>query len=119
MKKIWIVLLFLTGSTMLYGQSFQNNKRIQGHFNQAAIQLIPTQDFSVAFTKKSGNSFYAYNKATGLNDTFSEYRNHYTYSRSTLVFSNQFRGIKVDSFNPYGVDNPGTAIVTGILQLLF
>lgn len=119
MKSIWIVLLCLSGTSASFGQFFQNNKSAASIFRTTLNQQVPTLDFSVAFTEKSGNSFYVYNEATGLNDSFNKYRDTYAYGKSALVLSNQFRNIKIDSFNPYGVDNPASAILIGVINTLF
>jgi hypothetical protein len=107
MKKDIMLLFSLLVCSISFGQKNQPNTTLKSSFHQMNIHQIPTLDFSVAFTKKSGNSFSLYNTRTGLNDSFNKYRDFYSYSKSTLVFTNQFRGIKVDSLNPYGAVNPG------------
>ncbi len=65
------------------------------------------------------NTFSAFNRTTGLNDTFIITNGSFEYSTSTLVIENTFFNPKIDSFNPNGATDFGNAIVSGLLSLIW
>lgn len=117
MKKYFIVVM-LFSSIYLFAQvktvSFQPSQYISDlkiNFNKnkqrftfSQLQLYTNNDFSV------------YNKATMLNDNFSVYNGHYEYKNSIMIPQNMVFNTKVDSFNPNGASDFGSALLTGFLN---
>jgi hypothetical protein len=60
-----------------------------------------------------------YNPATQLNDQYTRVSNQYYLSHTTAFPYYNFNGMKMDSFNPNGVSDFGSAIASGLLNLLF
>ncbi len=69
---------------------------------------------NIDFSKNKG-LFSSYNKTTQLNDIYITNNDAYSYSTSNLSFDNTLRAYKVDSYNPYGVSNIGSALILGII----
>uniref|UniRef100_UPI004049285A hypothetical protein n=1 Tax=Flavobacterium sp. TaxID=239 RepID=UPI004049285A len=65
------------------------------------------------------NDFSDYNRATMMNDNFSVYKGQYEYKNSIFIPENMIYNSKIDSFNPNGVNDFGSALLTGILNLTF
>jgi hypothetical protein len=65
------------------------------------------------------NDFSVYNRATMMNDNFSVYKGQYEYKNSIFIPENMIYNSKIDSFNPNGVNDFGSALLTGILNLTF
>ncbi len=63
------------------------------------------------------NDFSVYNSMTKMNDNFSVYKGKYEYKNSTLIPENMIYNSKIDSFNPNGVNDFGSALLTGVLNL--
>ena len=80
-----------------------NNNRQRFIFNQ--LDFYTNNDFSV------------FNRTTMLNDNFSVYKGHYEYKNSVLIPENMFFNSKIDSFNPNGVSDFRSALLTGALNL--
>ena len=118
MKTI-IVILFISIGLHGHAQSNTGITVSSNPFYQIQIQQTPTLDFKRAFSKKAPASFSVYNATTGFNDSYTGYRNSFSYSRSTVVTNNQFRGVKIDSFNPYGATDFKSAVLIGVLNSIF
>lgn len=65
------------------------------------------------------NSFSRFNPVTGLNDTYIRYQEKYEYTSSSILLENQLRVSKIDSFNPNGATDIKSALLTGVLNLIF
>jgi len=65
------------------------------------------------------NSFSRFNPVTGLNDTYIRYQEKYEYTSSSILLENQLRISKIDSFNPNGATDIKSALLTGVLNLIF
>lgn len=63
------------------------------------------------------NDFSVFNRTTMMNDNFSVYKGHFEYKNSVLIPENMFFNSKIDSFNPNGVNDFGSALVMGVLNL--
>ncbi|UGS21374.1 hypothetical protein [Flavobacterium cyclinae] len=63
------------------------------------------------------NDFSVYNSMTKMNDNFSVYKGQYEYKNSILIPENMIFNSKIDSFNPNGVNDFGSALLTGVLNL--
>ncbi len=60
-----------------------------------------------------------YNPNTQLNDQYIRMNNGYFLSNNKSFSYYNFNGMKIDSFNPNGVSDFGSAIASGFLNLLF
>ncbi len=63
------------------------------------------------------NDFSIYNRATMMNDNFSVYKGQFEYKNSIIIPENTIYNPKIDSFNPNGVSDFGSALLTGVLNL--
>uniref|UniRef100_UPI0040479110 hypothetical protein n=1 Tax=Flavobacterium sp. TaxID=239 RepID=UPI0040479110 len=63
------------------------------------------------------NDFSVYNIATMMNDNFSVYKGQFEYKNSIFIPENTIYNSKIDSFNPNGVSDFGSALLTGVLNL--
>ncbi|WP_445717055.1 hypothetical protein [Flavobacterium sp.] len=63
------------------------------------------------------NDFSVYNRATMMNDNFSVYKGQFEYKNSIFIPENTIYNSKIDSFNPNGVSDFGSALLTGVLNL--
>jgi hypothetical protein len=118
MKKYLIILLLIT-NVNLFSQIKNDTipftktlTTINIDFNKNKQRFIFNQlDFY------TNNDFSVFNRATMLNDNFSVYKGHYEYKNSVLIPENMFFNSKIDSFNPNGVSDFGSALLTGALNL--
>lgn len=121
MKKVLCLLALLSGPVF---------------FAQSAVSVFSLSAKSYAWNDKSflgGNAFslnfgkYAatdytfsvYNPTTAMNDTYVRTGNSAHYNHSQPVLENNFRGMKIDSFNPNGANDLGSAIATGVFNTIF
>ncbi len=63
--------------------------------------------------------FTVYDKTTHLNDNYSVFDGKYCRTNSRTFSNNSWMGTKIDSFNPNGTNNVGTAVVSGFLNIIF
>ncbi|MFM2213830.1 MAG: hypothetical protein RL427_1093 [Bacteroidota bacterium] len=91
-------------------------------FSSSSLLLKPFS-FTLSLNYKRAyldyNALSVYIPATQLNDQYIKVSDRY-FLTSTKTFSfYNFTGMKIDSFNPNGVSDFGSAIATGVLNLLF
>jgi len=78
-----------------------------------------------SFTLQDKNNYIdyytlsVYNPTTRLNDQYIRLNNGYFLSNNKSFSYYNFNGMKMDSFNPNGVSDFGSAIASGLLNLLF
>lgn len=93
---------------------------VQGNpFYQIPTLQIATLDFRKATFSEGYTTFSIYNPITGLNDTFTGGSHSFSKIGSNLIPDNQFRDVKIDSFNPYGATDFKSAILLGIINSIF
>ncbi len=63
------------------------------------------------------NDFSIYNRTTMMNDNYSIYNGQFEYKNSILIPENMVFNSKIDSFNPSGTDEFGSAVLMGVLNL--
>ncbi len=80
-----------------------NNNKQRIFFNQ--LDLYTNNDFSI------------FNRTTMLNDNFSVYKGDFEYKNSVLIPENMLFNNKIDSFNPSGLCDFKSAVLTGIINL--
>jgi hypothetical protein len=69
--------------------------------------------------QQNKNLISVYNPTTGLNDNYVFSKDTITIEKSILINELNFRGQKMDSFNPSGLNNVGWALFAGFYNLLF
>jgi len=65
----------------------------------------------------TNNDFSIFNQTTMLNDNFSVYNGQFEYKNSVLIPQNSLFNSKIDSFNPNGASEFGSALLIGFLNL--
>jgi len=65
----------------------------------------------------TNNDFSIFNRTTMLNDNFSVYNGQFEYKNSVLIPQNLLFNSKIDSFNPNGATEFGSALLIGFLNL--
>ena len=83
------------------------------------LNLSTTKHF-LTFNQLSlytNNDFSIYNRTTMMNDNYSIYNGQYEYKNSILIPQNMVFNSKIDSFNPNGTDEFGSALLMGFLSL--
>ena len=118
MKK-YLIILLLTTNVCLFSQ-------VQKDSTQFAKPLTPIKiDFNknkqrVFFNQLdlyTNNDFSVFNRSTMLNDNYSVYKGQFEYKNSVLIPENMVFNNKIDSFNPNGVCDFKSAVLTGIINL--
>lgn len=121
MKKIKILLfsILLFFCTAIYAQS-KNSLLTKNKLFKSFKFDFKTNNYTLNFKKidfsKKNLLFSSYNEITKLNDTYSLNNNSFTYNKSSFMLENNFRGHKIDSFNPYGTSNVGSALIFGLIN---
>ncbi len=98
--------------------------KTNGQFSANAT-TFSLKDISFGLTlsdKKSYADKYfltVYNPMTQMNDNYVNVSNQYYLSNYKSFPMYNFNGMKTDSFNPNGVSDLGSGIVSGILNLFF
>ena len=72
-------------------------------------------DFYNVDLLKNGLLFSSYNETTKLNDSYLINNEEYVYTKSSMLLENNFRNLKIDSYNPYGVSNVKSALILGVV----
>jgi len=127
MKKIktatFIILLFL--SISIYAQSKDSLSIKHDMFKYSSLTIDNNknyykniQEIEKIHFKKRIFQFNIYNEDTGLNDTYLMTKNGSNLIYSSKLLENNFSLHKIDSFNPYGSPDIGTAIFNGLLNSL-
>ncbi|WP_194851658.1 hypothetical protein [Nonlabens antarcticus] len=118
MKNI-ITLLILGVALSMNAQtsdSLQTTNKPTQNFNSVFDGYKYSLDLKNTVNAKSKLAFSSYNKTTRLND-FSFIKNDsLVYVKSNVVLENNFRGSKIDSFNPYGVVDVKYGILLGAIK---
>lgn len=73
-------------------------------FQLSSVKVIPETDFTI------------YNKTTQLNDFYYVKRDTFHYQKSVFIQQNHLFQPKIDSFNPSGASDFGSAIVLGLIN---
>ena len=73
-------------------------------FQLSSMQFNPQKEFSV------------YNKTTHLNDFYEVKKDTLYYRKSVLIPENNMYSPKIDSFNPNGASDFGSAVLAGVIN---
>lgn len=116
MKTCFALLLIATAASAQSLQPVFPNFPIT--FGKTNIFNTSANTSRISSSKSSRQSvFVIYNTVTGSNDAYVEGSDAPV--RSTVLLDNLNRGVKVDSFNPNGASDFGSAIGAGILNFIF
>nr|WP_315145484.1 hypothetical protein [uncultured Flavobacterium sp.] len=86
------------------------------HFGDLPI-IKHTFDFNAK--KDNVSQLSVYNPISKFNDVYYSKNGNYYPLSPRIVLENNLMGTKKDSFNPYGATNLGSAIVMGLITVLF
>lgn len=118
MKKYFIILLLLS-NVCLFAQ--MKTDTIQPILQPIKIDMnLNTNKHFFTFSQLNfytKNDFSVFNKTTMMNDNFSVYKGHYEFKNSVFIPENMVFNSKIDSFNPSGTDEFGSALLMGVLNL--
>tara|TARA_R110002050_G_scaffold129304_2_gene250834 strand:+ start:2049 stop:2426 length:378 start_codon:yes stop_codon:yes gene_type:complete len=120
MKKIktLIFLTLLVFSTSIYAQS-KDSLLTETNLLKSFNFNFKTNNYAIDFKNidfsKNNLLFSSYNETSKLNDIYLLNNDSLIYSKSSLIFENNFRGNKIDSFNPYGTSNISSALIFGLI----
>ena len=118
MKK-YFILTFLISNMCLFAQTKTDS--IQPILEPININVnLNSPKYIFGFNQLNfytKNDFSVYNSMTKMNDNFSVYKGQYEYKNSILIPENMIYNSKIDSFNPNGVSDFGSALLTGVLNL--
>ena len=80
--------------------------------------LKPMFSFDTKLINTS-NQLSVYNSFSKNNDNYILQQGEYYVLSPKFLLENNWRGNKIDSFNPYGAPNIGSALVLGFISVLF
>ncbi len=118
-----ILALALLCSNFFFAQnktSFADTIQVKKEYFKINLNDLPVIQNTIDF--KSVNAyttqFSIYNTYSTYNDVYFLQNGNYYRSNSNLVLENNLRGSKIDSFNPFGATDLGTAVVFGFINFL-
>lgn len=118
MKKFFVILSLLS-NFCLFSQTKVDT--IQPILEPININVnLNSRKYVIGFNQLNfytKSDFSVYNRATMMNDNFSVYKGQFEYKNSIFIPENTIYNSKIDSFNPNGVNDFGSALLTGILNL--
>ncbi|MDP5001690.1 MAG: hypothetical protein NWQ15_07305 [Flavobacterium sp.] len=118
MKKFFVILSLLS-NFCLFSQTKVDT--IQPILEPININVnLNSRNYVIGFNQLNfytKSDFSVYNRATMMNDNFSVYKGQFEYKNSIFIPENTIYNSKIDSFNPNGVNDFGSALLTGILNL--
>lgn len=118
MKK-YFILTFLISNMCLFAQTKTDS--IQPILEPININVnLNSPKYIFGFNQLNfytKNDFSVYNSMTKMNDNFSVYKGQFEYKNSIFIPENTIYNSKIDSFNPNGVSDFGSALLTGVLNL--
>ncbi|MDP5026924.1 MAG: hypothetical protein NWQ14_01775 [Flavobacterium sp.] len=118
MKKFFVILSLLS-TFCLFSQTKVDT--IQPILEPININVnLNSRNYVIGFNQLNfytKSDFSVYNRATMMNDNFSVYKGQFEYKNSIFIPENTIYNSKIDSFNPNGVNDFGSALLTGILNL--
>ena len=118
MKKYLVIILLFSNIYLfaqmktVIAQTFQQPINLNVNFNKNKPSFVLNQ-----LQFRTDYDFSIYNRTTQLNDNFSYYNGKLEYKNSMIIPENLIYNNKMDSFNPNGVSDFKSAVLTGILNL--
>lgn len=118
-----LILVALFGVTSLFAQgkvSFLDTIPSKMDCFKINLEESPTKNyvFNFKLIGSKPSQLSVYNSITKYNDIYFVQEDNYYNSNPKLVMENNWRSNKIDSLNPYGAPNLGSAIVFGVLDVL-
>ena len=123
MSRILITASLLFYSFFFFGQnqsSLVNTFQVNNDHFKMVLNDFPKPMFS--FDTKlinTSNQLSVYNSFSKNNDNYILQQGEYYVLSPKFLLENNWRGNKIDSFNPYGAPNIGSALVLGFISVLF
>lgn len=115
----YLIILFLITNVNLFSQIkndtipfTQTLTKINIDFNKNKQPIFFNQ-----LDLYTNNDFSIFNRTTMLNDNFSVYKGQFEYKNSVLIPENMLFNNKIDSYNPNGICDFKSAVLTGIINL--
>jgi hypothetical protein len=123
MKKS-IVLGLLIFPIFIFGQTNVQVFAPKVYFTSSVVSNRPLFDLknytfqltSMRFNPK--NEFSIYNKTTQLNDFYGVKKDTFYYRKSVFIPENNIYSPKIDSFNPNGASDFGSAVLAGVINTI-
>ena len=121
MKKS-IVLGLLLFPILIFGQTRMQIFSPQKFHSASVVSNQPIfnlKNYTLQFTSLSFNpetDFTIYNKTTQLNDFYYVKRDTFYYQKSVFIPENQMFAPRIDSFNPNGASDFGSAVLSGLIN---
>jgi hypothetical protein len=125
MKKVYTIALlffFLVGWSQRPAVFVLGKSSRPQPFASTSVLLSPFSFKLSLQDKRTYLDFYTlsvYNPTTQLNDHYIKVSSAYFLSNTKAFPYYNFNGVKMDSFNPNGVSDFGSAIASGLLNFLF
>lgn len=117
MKKVAIIVFLFIGFSG-FSQNLVKNDSIV--FKKPTFQFLNIQP-KFSFNRLDFYNQYdlsIYNPTTGFNDNFMLYNGKAEYKNSLMIDQNLMFNNKIDSFNPNGSTEMGSALISGGLNML-
>jgi hypothetical protein len=119
MKKILCLLFFVFGYVS-FGQNPIFTNRLTPNLSSGKFKPF---SFQINFNKNDlfskADNLTIYNPVTNLNDNYYILGRTYTISTIKSIPSNGFIGPRIDSLNPSGTKDFGSAVALGVLNFIF
>lgn len=125
MKKFTFFIILVTTNFCFTQNYIINTDSILVNTDSTITTLFNSQfnikplSFKSINLKTSNNYFSLYSNNNGLNNVFYIQNDTIQFNHSILIPENNFRGAKIDTFNPNGTNNIGFSIFSGVFDLLF
>lgn len=118
MNKTFIIIIIISINSIAFSQTkidtlYDFKSKIL--LDKIDLKLNPTKLTSF---KNEESIFTIYNKLNQQNDNYLIEKNSLNYNNSSVLLENNFRGHKIDSFNPNGSPNITFAIISGFFNLI-
>ena len=121
MKKpfLWLALICSCGVFGQISQTLSLNSQNKYAF-VASKSAAPHFTFGIATAPILNPYFFSSYTPASQNNTISLRNNSlHSYSRAEYLPENNWRGVKIDSYNPNGATDFGSMVVLGVIQTLF
>lgn len=115
-----VILLLLIGSFTIKAQTKKLNLnafRLQYSFLNTTSNNLVFKIDNIETTNKY--TFSVYNGFLKTNEFYSDGSLNFEQVSSRMLWKNDFRTQKIDSLNPYGSNNFGQAVLSGVINTFF
>ncbi len=124
MIKILVTVSLLLNSYFFFGQNQSptvSTIQVKNDYFKLVLNDLPKPiwSFDSKLINTTNNQLSVYNSFSKNNDNYILQQGCYYSLSPKFLLENNWRGNKVDSFNPYGAPNIRSAIVLGFITVLF